>query len=84
MATEPTSLRLDADAKKAAYAVFAKVGLKPAQAVNLFFRQVALNNGLPFSINIPNPSTAAAMEELERGNGTHFDNSEDFYKDLDI
>jgi len=45
MNTEPTSLRLDVDAKKAAYAVFKKVGLKPAQAMNLFLPQVALNQG---------------------------------------
>ncbi|MCF6284736.1 MAG: type II toxin-antitoxin system RelB/DinJ family antitoxin [Candidatus Hydrogenedentes bacterium] len=84
MGTEPTSLRLDTDAKKAAYAIFAKVGLKPAQAVNLFLRQVALNNGLPFSINIPNPTTRAAMKELEDGSGTRFDKSDDFYDDLEI
>ncbi len=84
MSTEPTSLRLDADAKKAAYAIFDQVGLKPAQAMNLFLRQVALTKGIPFPITIPNAATRAAMEELERGNGESFDNSDDFYNDLGI
>ncbi len=52
--------------------------------VNLFLRQVALNNGLPFSINIPNPSTRAAMKELEDDSGIRFDNSDNFYDDLKI
>ena len=84
MSTEPTSLRLDSDAKKAAYAIFEEVGLKPAQAVNLFFRQVALNKGLPFPVSIPNVDTLAAMEELKQGGGTKFDTSDDFYSDLGI
>ncbi len=84
MSTEPTNLRLDADAKKAAYAVFEKVGLKPAQAVNLFLRQVALHKGLPFPVAIPNDDTVAAMDELKQGGGKQFDSSDDFYRDLGI
>jgi len=84
MATEPPNLRLDADAKQKAYAIFEKVGLKPAQAMNLFLRQVALHGGLPFEIKVPNAETRAAMEELKKGGGKKFDNTEDFYKDLGI
>lgn len=84
MDTEPTSLRLDAEAKKAAYVVFEKVGLKPAQAMNLFLHQVALHKGLPFSVSIPNAGTRAAMDELEQGGGKSFDTTDDFYKDLGI
>ena len=84
MKSEPTSLRLDADAKKAAYAVFEEVGLKPAQAVNLFLRQVALHKGLPFSVSIPNDDTLDAMEELRRGGGKKFKTTDDFYSDLGL
>ena len=84
METEPTSLRLDSDAKKAAYAVFKEVGLKPAQAVNLFLRQVALNKGLPFPVSIPNADTSAAMNELKEGKGKTFKSTDDFYRDLDL
>ena len=84
MNTEPTSLRLDSEAKKAAYAVFEEVGLKPAQAVNLFFRQVAMNNGLPFPVSIPNADTLAAMDELKQGGGKKFQATDDFYNDLGI
>ncbi len=84
MATESTSLRLDAEAKKQAYAVFKAVGLKPTQAINLFLRQVALRRGLPFDVKIPNAETLEAMKELESGGGRHYKNSEEMYKDLDI
>ncbi|GJQ60526.1 MAG: hypothetical protein SCALA701_33270 [Candidatus Scalindua sp.] len=84
MTTEPTSLRLDADAKKRAYKVFAKVGLKPWQAFNLFLRQVAMRGGIPFDIKIPNAETKEAMEELASGGGKRYKTSEDMYKDLGI
>lgn len=84
MKTESTSLRLDADAKKAAYAVFEEVGLKPAQAVNLFLRQVALHRGLPFAVAVPNDDTQAAMDELKQGGGKKFKTTDDFYSDLGL
>ena len=65
MTTEPTNLRLDSNAKHAAYAVFEQVGIKPAQAINLFLHQVALRNALPFEIKIPNANTLEAMQETE-------------------
>lgn len=84
MATEPTNFRLDSDAKKKAYSVFKKVGIKPAQAVNMFLYQVALQGGLPFDVKIPNTETVNAMEELSKGKGKKYKNSNDMYDDLGI
>lgn len=84
MKTEPTSLRLDAEAKKRAYKVFSKVGLKPAQAFNLFLRQVALRGGIPFDIKVPNAETTEAMKELASGGGKRYRNSKEMYDDLGI
>ena len=84
MSTEPTSLRLDAKAKRQAYTVFEAVGLKPTQAINLFLRQVALRGGLPFDVKIPNEETIEAMAALEAGKGKRYSTSEEMFKDLDI
>lgn len=84
MATDPTNIRLDTDAKKKAYAIFATVGLKPAQAINLFLRQVALRGGIPFEIKVPNAETIKAITEIKNGRGKKFKNTRAFYKDLGI
>lgn len=84
MTTEPTSLRLDSDAKKQAYAVFEQVGLKPTQAINLFLKQVALRGGIPFDIKVPNADTLVAMEELESGKGKRFKSKDELFEDLGI
>lgn len=84
MTTEPTSLRLDTDIKAKAFAVFEQIGIKPAQAFNLFLKQVVLCEGLPFSVKIPNAETLAAIDELARGEGTRYKNSKEMFKDLGI
>lgn len=84
MTTELTNLRLDVDVKKAAYAVLDEVGPKPAQAANLFLRQVALHEGLPFPISIPNADTSAAIDELKQGGGERFKTTDEFYSDLGL
>ncbi|MGH1379200.1 MAG: type II toxin-antitoxin system RelB/DinJ family antitoxin [Alphaproteobacteria bacterium] len=84
MSTEPTSLRLDSDAKKQAYAIFEQVGLKPTQAINLFLKQVALRGGIPFDIKVPNADTLVAMDELENGKGARFKSKDELFEDLGI
>ncbi len=84
MSTEPTSLRLDSDAKKQAYAIFEQVGLKPTQAINLFLKQVALRGGIPFDIKVPNADTLVAMDELESGKGARFKSKDELFEDLGI
>ena len=62
-----TSMKLDKIAKEDAKAIFQKLGLTMGDAVNLFLRQVKLNNGLPFEVKIPNKETKKAIEEARRG-----------------
>ena len=85
MATEPTNLRLDIETKKAAFAIFDKVGIKPTQAINLFLRQVVLQGGLPFEVKVPNAETRAAMQETEdRNNSTSYKSFADLRSELEV
>ncbi len=84
MTTEPTNIRLDTEAKQKAWAIFDELGMKPAQAFNLFIRQVSLQGGIPFEIKIPNADTIEAMEELANGGGTRYKNTKEMMKDLGI
>ncbi len=79
MATEPTNIRLDAQIKAEAFAIFKQIGMKPAQAVNLFLRQVTLQGGIPFEIKVPNAETIEAMEELANGDGTRYKNTAEMF-----
>jgi DNA-damage-inducible protein J len=62
-----------------------KLGLNHSIVVNMLYRQIALRNEIPFSIQIPNKETQKAIMELESGkNVKSFKNSKELFKDLGI
>ncbi|RDF38964.1 type II toxin-antitoxin system RelB/DinJ family antitoxin, partial [Acinetobacter baumannii] len=52
--TEVNQVQLDYQEKKQALAVFKQMGITPAQAVRLFFKQVVLTKSIPFAIENQN------------------------------
>ena len=61
------NVRMDSEIKHHAEEIFDKMGLTPTVAIGLFYRQVILNNGIPFMIraDIPNEATLRAIREAE-------------------
>ena len=46
--------------------IFQQLGLTPTEAITLFYQQVALNKGLPFSVNIPNKTTEETFKKTDQ------------------
>ncbi len=83
--TEQVNIRIEPEVKIAAEAVFKKLGLTPSQAIKMFYRQAALQQGLPFTVSIPNRETLDAMRELEEGKDTRrFDRFEAYMDELGL
>ena len=66
--TTNVSIRMDADLKTQADALFGELGMNMSTAFNIFVRQAVREGRIPFeiSINQPNRDTLAAMLEAER------------------
>ena len=66
--TTNISIRMDAELKTQADALFAELGMNISTAFNIFVRQSLREGGLPFDVtlNQPNKETIAAMLEAER------------------
>ena len=66
--TTNISIRMDADLKAQADALFAELGMNLSTAFNIFVRQSLREGRIPFdiSLNQPNQETVAAMLEAER------------------
>ena len=62
------SIRMDADLKAQADALFGELGMNMSTAFNIFVRQAVREGRIPFdiSLNQPNRDTIAAMLEAER------------------
>jgi DNA-damage-inducible protein J len=67
--------RIDPDLKSEAEAIFEKIGLTSSQAITLFYKQVSLQQGIPFQVRVPNSETLAAIREAEQGGGKMHDGS---------
>lgn len=65
--TETIRARVEPALKQEAEAVLGTLGLTPTEAITLFYKQVALNQGLPFPVRIPNAATRKAMADAEQG-----------------
>ena len=67
MANVTTSIRMDADTKKAATELLNDLGLDLSSAVNIFLKQVVLQGGLPFQVKYPQykQEVLEAMEEAK-------------------
>ncbi len=64
--TAVISARIDPHLKKSAEHIFKELGLTTTQAITLFYKQVELQRGLPFSIKIPSADAKTEYEDWLR------------------
>ena len=83
--TAVITARIEPGLKESVEQVFAQLGLTTTQAITLFFRQVELQQGLPFTLKIPNANTVAALQQAQaRQNLTTYANANELFADLEI
>ena len=79
------SVRMDAELKNDAEGILSSLGLTPSQAINVFYKQITFQNGLPFPVEIPqknlNEISKKAMEEKKLDK---YNTSSELYKELGI
>ena len=66
--TIPTQIRIEENTKKQAVELLEGLGLNLSDAVNMFLKQVILQNGIPFEVKYPEfrPEVIEAMEEARK------------------
>lgn len=84
MKTTSVHVRIKEDTKKQAEAILGELGISRAVAIEMFYRQIILNRGIPFDVAIPNASRPReeltkeefdkmmnlAVEQVEKGQTT--------------
>ena len=67
--------RIEPDVKEQAESILSALGIPASNAINMFYKQIILNRGLPFEVKIPTARSADVSElseiefnaELEKG-----------------
>jgi DNA-damage-inducible protein J len=83
--TDRIEARIEPGLKQAAEAIFSQLGVSPSDAIRMFYKQVELHQGFPFAVRIPNATTLAAIEEVEKHPErlTRYTSAEEMFEDWD-
>lgn len=61
--TANVSVRVEPEIKAGAEEVLARLGISSSTLINMLYRQIIMQQGIPFQINIPAPLTRDEMDE---------------------
>ena len=64
--------RIEPALKNSVEAILEALGINTTDAINIFFKQIQLANGIPFDVKIPNKETRKAIAEARSGKGMKF------------
>jgi DNA-damage-inducible protein J len=82
--TAVITTRIEPELKQEVETILTGLGLTTSQALLIYFKQIALQKGIPFTIKIPNQETVQALAEAkEPGNLPAFDSVDALFADLD-
>ena len=59
--------RVEPELKRQAEELFSELGLSATEAITLFYKQVTVHRGLPFSVRLPNAETVEALRQAQEG-----------------
>ena len=55
--------RIESELKVDVESILKNLGLSATQAINMFYQQIKMHNGIPFEVKIPNVETQRVIEE---------------------
>lgn len=77
--------RTEPELKQEVELIFKELGISASEAINIFYNQVKLQRGIPFSLNIPNETTLKTFKKTDSGKEiVKCKNEEDMFKKLGI
>ena len=83
--TAVITARIEPGLKESVEQIFERLGITTTQAITLFLRQVELQQGLPFTLKVPNATTVAALQQAqERQDLVASGDTKDLFADLGI
>lgn len=76
------NIKIDAEDKAAAEAIFSHMGMTMSGAVTIFIKRVIDDQALPFTPRVKNNTLDIALEQVKNGDVKSFDNFEEWKADM--
>ena len=80
--TATVQARIEPKLKNNVEDILAALGINTTDAINIFFKQILLANGIPFEVKIPNAETRKAIAEARKGKGKRFSSTKALFAEL--
>ena len=80
--TAMVQARIEPELKSEVEKILRSLGLNTTYAISVFFKQIKLNKGIPFAVEIPNAETRKAIEEARAGKGKKFNSAKEMFDEL--
>jgi len=79
------SVRTEKELKNKVGRILEKLGLTHSTAINIYYRQILANEGIPFDLKISNKTTEKALEDSrKKQNMKKFNTTDELFNDLGI
>ena len=87
MGNTTINVRVDKELKNNCEKIFADLGIGMTTAIIIYLKAIERNNGIPFSLEIPNETTLKAFQEVEdissgKKKAKRYSNVKELRKDL--
>jgi len=73
--TAMVQARIEPELKNRVENILNVLGMNTTDAINMFFKQVQLTNGIPFDVKIPNKETRKAIAKARQGKSKKFNST---------
>ncbi len=82
--TATVRARVEPELKADVERLLHELGLSTTEAINLFYSQIRLRQGLPFAVEIPNAESRETFEATDRGEGLNsYESLDEMFEALD-
>jgi len=71
------NVRINPDLKSETENILHSLGVKPSDAITMFYSQIKMKQGFPFPVEIPNAASRQAIQDAVNGVGVQTVNSVD-------
>jgi DNA-damage-inducible protein J len=65
------SSRIDSNLKRKGDTILKSLGIKPSQALTMFYSQLVIHKGMPFQLKVPNEALIHSFEEAKDPENLH-------------
>jgi len=76
--------RIEPSLKDKVSKILLQLDISESDAIRMYYRQIAINNGIPFDLKIPNKETLKAMNEVKQSKLREYNNFDAYLNDLGL